>query len=128
MHRSRLSTVLLDCAEEDFEQSIEFWSAALDKEAMRGSDERYVPLRGRVGGAGGPIVMLQRVAAAERAIHLDIESDDIEAEVERLEKLGARVKRKFERWTVMEAPSGHTFCVVRLHRNDFPERAAEWNS
>ncbi len=128
MHRSRLSTILLDCAEEDFERSLIFWSAALDKEPLHGSNERYVPLRGRVGGAGGPIVMLQRVPADERAIHLDIESDDIDAEVERLETLGARVKRRFERWTVMEAPSGHSFCVVRVHRDDFPERATEWNS
>lgn len=126
MHRSRLSTVLLDCDEEHFERSIEFWCAALGKEPLP-LGERYVRLSGHVGGAGAPSVLLQRVPADERAIHLDIETDDVDAEVARLEKLGGRVKRKLEKWTVMEAPSGHAFCVVRVHRDDFPEYAAEWN-
>jgi len=26
----------------------------------------------------------------------------------------------------MEAPSGHAFCVVPVHRPDFPARAVEW--
>ena len=127
MHRSRLSTVLLDCADEDFERGVAFWSEALGREAMRRDDGRYVLLRGRLGRENGPIVALQRVPAEERAIHVDIESDDPEAEVARLEKLGARVKRRMERWTVMESPSGHAFCVVRVHRNDFPGDAREWS-
>ncbi len=125
MHHSRLSTVLIDCDEERFERSVEFWREALGKEAIR-LDDRYVSLRGRVGGDGGAVVMLQRVPAAERAIHLDIETDDVVAEVQRLEKLGARRKAIFDSWTVMEAPSGHAFCVVPARRADFPARAARW--
>lgn len=127
MHRSRLSTVLIDCAPEDYEKGIAFWSEALGKEALPTPDDpRYASLRGRVGGDGGPFVMLQSVPPEERAIHLDIETDDLEAEVTRLEKLGARVKARIGGHVVMVAPTGHPFCVVPVFRGDFPARAAEW--
>ena len=127
MHRSRLTTLLLDCAEEDYERGVEFWSAALGREVLPRENGRYTMLRGRLGGDGGPYVALQRVPAEERAIHIDIETDDIEAEVARLMKLGARIKRRLPRWTVMEAPSGHAFCVVRKRRGDFERHAMEWS-
>lgn len=126
MHRSRLSTVLIDCVDEDYERGVEFWSRALGKEIVPTDRPVYASLRGRIGGDGGPFVGLQRVSAGERAIHLDIETDDVEAEVARLEKLGARVKARIRTHVVMEAPSGHAFCVVRVHRGDFPAGAAEW--
>jgi hypothetical protein len=46
-------------------------------------------------------------------VHLDIETDDVDAEAARLERLGARRVEKIKTWWVMEAPSGHRFCVVR---------------
>ena len=130
MHRSRLSTVVIDCAEGDADRGFEFWSQALGRETLRAGDEdqaRYASLKGRVGGDGGAIVLLQRVSAPERAIHLDIETDDVDAEVTRLEKLGARIKQRIRNHVVMVAPSGHAFCVVPVHRPDFPARAKEWS-
>jgi hypothetical protein len=59
-------------------------------------------------------------------VHLDIESDDIEAEVARLEQLGARRVRDGLRWVVMQAPTGHRFCVVRPGRPGFETDATEW--
>jgi predicted enzyme related to lactoylglutathione lyase len=126
MHRSRLTTVVIDCADDDFERGVSFWSQALGKQAIEQDGPRYKSLRGRIGGEGGPYVLLQRVTPAERAIHLDIETDDVEKEVARLEKLGARVKRRIRNHVVMAAPSGHPFCVVPAHRGDFPGNAAEW--
>lgn len=128
MHRSRLSTILIDCAEADYARSLAFWSAALGREAIpEEGNPRYASLRGRIGGEGGPYVMLQSVPAEERAIHLDIESDDVEAEVARLERLGARIKRRFPDYVVLVAPSGHPFCVVPKARGDFPGDAARWD-
>ncbi|MDJ0865791.1 MAG: VOC family protein [Myxococcota bacterium] len=128
MHRSRLTSVLIDCDEVGFDESVAFWSGALGREAMPepGGKPRYVSLRGRMGGEGAPFVLLQRVPAEERAIHLDIETDDVEAEVARLEGLGARVKARIDRHVVMTAPSGHAFCVVPSSRGDFPGKAAHW--
>jgi len=128
MHRSRLTSFVIDCAEADFQRGTEFWSAAFGKELMphvHGND-RFAALKGRLGGDGGPYVGLQRVPKDERAIHLDIEKDDVEAEVARLERLGARIKARIRRHVVMEAPSGHAFCVVPVQRSDFPAGAVEW--
>jgi hypothetical protein len=66
---------------------------------------------------------VQKVPHASR-VHLDIETDDLDAEVERLEKLGARRIAFVRRWWVMEAPTGQRFCVVRMKH---PERGAAPN-
>ena len=57
-------------------------------------------------------VEVQRVDHESR-IHLDIESDDVDAEAVRLEALGARRLEKVGTWWVMESPTGQRFCVVR---------------
>ena len=125
MHRSRLTNVVIDCADGEYEQGAEFWSAALGRPLV-GRNERFSSLRGRLGAEGSPYLGLQRVPIAERAIHLDIETDDVAAEVARLERLGARVKARIRNHVVMDAPSGHAFCVVPSRRGDFPAGAAEW--
>jgi hypothetical protein len=126
MHRSRLATIVIDCAEPDYEEGLAFWSRALGREEVPLDGLRYTSLRGRVGGKGGPFLLLQRVPEVERAVRLDIETDDVAAEVARLERLGARVKARISRHVVMEAPTGHAFCVVPVYREDFPAKAAEW--
>jgi hypothetical protein len=126
MHRSRLTSVVIDCADDEFERGVEFWSQALGKQAIPQEGPRYVSLRGRIGGEGGPYLLLQRVTKPERAVHLDIETDDVGREVARLEGLGARVKARIRNHVVMVAPSGHPFCVVPAYRGDFPGSAAEW--
>ena len=128
MHRSRLTTVFIDCDPERFERGTDFWSQALGKRAMpMGNDPRYVSLRGRVGGSGGPYVALQRVPADELGYHLDIETDDIEAEIARLSKLGATIKARIRNHVVMLAPTGHAFCIVPVYRPDFDDNATTWN-
>ena len=53
--------------------------------------------------------------------------DNIPAEVERLEQLGAVVVERLERWVIMQAPSGQRFCVVRIQRPGFPKNANRWD-
>jgi hypothetical protein len=48
-------------------------------------------------------------------------------EVGRLEKLGARVAERLERWVVMQAPTGQRFCVVRVQRPGSPKNAVRWS-
>lgn len=70
--------------------------------------------------ADRPELVLQRVAdpaAGGSRLHLDLLVDDLEAAVERLVGLGARVEseeRVFEdhRWRVLADPDGNVFCVV----------------
>ena len=68
---------------------------------------------------------MQKVCHESR-VHIDIESDDIEAEVARLEKLGAKRLKQIETWVVMEAPTGQRFCVVRAKRANFAKEANVW--
>jgi hypothetical protein len=72
-----------------------------------------------------PKVLVQSVTHPSR-VHIDIETDDIDAEVARLERLGARRVAYVKRWWVMEAPTGQRFCVVRPQRTDFESRANAW--
>lgn len=57
-------------------------------------------------------------------IHLDLQADDMEAEVARLVELGALVvaerKRADHAWTVLRDPEGNEFCVERAMSSDRP--------
>ncbi len=125
MHRSRLTTVVIDLSSGAFEAGADFWSSALGRERMV-KNERFESLKGRLGGAGGPLVGLQRGVDDAQGFHVDIETDDGEAEVGRREGLGAQVKARIRDHVVMRAPGGHTFCVVPVARSDFDENAAVW--
>ena len=70
-------------------------------------------------------MQIQKVEHDSR-VHIDIESDDIPAEVARLESLGAKVVNRLERWVVMQAPTGQRFCVVRVQRPGFAKNANIW--
>ncbi|WP_058833766.1 VOC family protein [Luteimonas abyssi] len=125
-HHSRLSTFVLDCEVDDLAPHVAFWSQALGKPvgtADADGDGRYGELRTA---ADEPMLLLQKVAHPSR-IHLDIETDDIEAEVARLEGLGAKRIEQISTWWVMEAPSGHRFCVVRPQREAFGPHLNRWD-
>ena len=125
MHHSRLCALLIDCKCEDVAAAARFWAAALG----RAIDPQHPGTRGNyvmlTTPPGEPLVQIQRVTHDSR-VHLDIETDDIEAEVARLTQLGARVSERLPRWVVMQAPSGQRFCVVRVQRPGFAEKANRW--
>ncbi len=126
MHHSRLSTLVIDCQTDDLDAAVAFWSAALGKRVKSGDvdgDGLYAEFEAAV---DEPIILLQKVAHPSR-VHLDIESDDIDAEAARLEKLGAKKIGFVKRWWVMEAPSGHRFCVVRKQREEFGPYVNRWD-
>jgi predicted enzyme related to lactoylglutathione lyase len=127
MHHSRLSTIVLDCQLDDLEPAIRFWSAALGKpvqDADQDGDGRYAAL---ATADDEPIILLQKVEHESR-VHLDIETDDLDAEVARLQELGARpIAFVKERWWVMQAPTGHRFCVVQKQRERFGPHLNRWD-
>ncbi len=125
MHHSRLCALLIDCDTDDLGEAARFWAEALGRPVdleHPGSRGNYLMLRTP---PDEPIVEIQRVSHESR-VHLDIETDDIAAEVARLERLGARVAQRLERWVVMQAPTGQRFCVVRPQRPGFPGGANRW--
>jgi predicted enzyme related to lactoylglutathione lyase len=124
MHKSKLAGFTIDCQTDDLDGAAIFWGGALGMPVGKSSGEnnRYIEL---LDPEAGLHVEVQSVDHASR-VHLDIETDDIEAEVRRLEALGAKRIRQIHTWWVMQAPSGHRFCVVRPQSPDFSERANEW--
>lgn len=125
MHRSQLAGFIIDCEGEDLNAAANFWGQALGYDVTPLSDPEEENYRKLDTGPDGNHIEVQRVDHASR-VHLDIETDDIEAEVRRLELLGAKRLKQVRNWWVMEAPTGHRFCVVRPQRDSFNATATEW--
>jgi hypothetical protein len=127
MHHSRLCSLVLDCEDGDLVAASAFWSAALGKPVATSDEDgdgKYAVLET----ARDELrVLLQRVDHASR-VHLDIETDDLEAEAARLEALGpTRIAFVHDRWWVMQAPTGHRFCVVGRQGEVFGPNANRWD-
>ena len=121
MHRSRIGLVLIDHGGEHYEQSLAFWAGVQGTTPVR--DGHYASV-GEVGTLG---LEVQRLEEGASRIHLDIESDDVRAEVARLEALGASVVEDRGGHVVMADPGGVVFCVVGIQTGDrFTEDALEW--
>ena len=125
MHHSRLSTFVIDCDTEDIEAAADFWSHALGRQAAPSpdGDDNYRELTTH---KDEPLILVQKVGHPGR-IHLDIEADDLEAEVKRLESLGAKRIEFVKRWWIMEAPTGQRFCVINPQRGELKGHANQWN-
>src|SRR5258708_17714506 len=124
MHKSKLSGFIIDCQTTDLDRSADFWGNALGmpvRELPPGEGEIYKRLEDSQHGLH---IEVQAVSHASR-VHLDIETNDIEAEVRRLEGLGAKRIQAIHTWWVMEAPTGQRFCVVRAASKSFAAQATE---
>jgi len=113
VHHSRLAGFIIDCRTPDLPGAAAFWGAALGLPVLGEDGPTYV----RLDGAGRDLsVEVQRVDHESR-VPPDVESDDVEAEVRRLEALGARAVARVRTWVVLEAPTGQRFCVVDAKRS-----------
>jgi predicted enzyme related to lactoylglutathione lyase len=108
MHKSGLAGFIIDCRTDDLEAAARFWSEALRLPLQADGDPGYRKL---ADGPGGLNIEVQQVDHPSR-VHLDIRSTDVAAEVTRLERLGAKPVARVRDWVVMEAPTGHRFCIV----------------
>lgn len=125
MHKSKLSGFIIDCRGTDLKRAADFWGAALGmplKELPGAEGEKYCGLTDTQHGLD---IEVQLVDHPSR-VHLDIEADDVEAEVRRLEALGARRIQAVKTWWVLEAPTGQLFCVVQARSADFERLACAW--
>ena len=124
MHRSRLGNIVIDCQTEDLLSEAQFWSSALGYPLPEDLDAagKFIQL---VTPPDDVQVIIQKVGHEARA-HLDIETDSINSEVARLQHLGATVVSRKDGWVVMQAPSGHRFCVGSPYRGGFDQGANTW--
>jgi catechol 2,3-dioxygenase-like lactoylglutathione lyase family enzyme len=123
-HRSRLAGFIIDCRTDDLDAATRFWSDALGLPIGEITPEEAATYAKLDDAPGDLHIEVQKVSHESR-VHLDIETDDIEAEVARLEALGAKRVKYVHTWCVMEAPTGQRFCVVRMKH---PERGATPNA
>jgi predicted enzyme related to lactoylglutathione lyase len=126
MHRILLRTICFDFIPEAHEAGLAFWREALATSATRGTHYPEYHILDHPA-ALGPVFVQQIEHGASR-IHLDIESDDVPAEVARLTKAGASVVAEHQSdtvgdWTVLRDPAGLLFCVVSAHDQGFGARA-----
>jgi len=89
---------------------VAFWSAALGATPYV-EDDSYTLL---TGAHDGLAVEVQAVDEEAARYHVDIETDDVEAETARLIALGATVVARPPGWYVLRAPGGHLLCVVAV--------------
>ncbi len=109
MHRTRIYGFFIDTPVDQADGTVAFWTAALGTKIHRDPpDDPYWRL---VDASPGIQVEVQAVDDAPR-YHMDIETDDVAAEVDRLRELGATVVTDNGSWCVLRAPGGHLFCVV----------------
>jgi hypothetical protein len=125
MHKSCLGGLIIDCKTDDLEREARFWGEALGYEILPSDDPDATNYLGLATRDGEPYIEIQSVEHPSR-VHLDIKTDDLEAEVRRLERLGATRIKKVKHWWVLEAPSGHRFCVIPLHKGQHVGRLNSW--
>ena len=130
-HRSRLTAVLVDVPAAAHDAATSFWSAAFGRDVNRVDNHPEYAFLGQV--TPGIEFMVQalqtpRGGDAQPRVHFDIESDDVDAEVARLAKLGAVEVERVQSWVIMRDPVGTTFCVVRVQVKDaFEAHATTWD-
>ncbi len=126
MHKSKLAGFIIDCQTANLESAATFWGGALGMQVRKlpqAEGEKYSQL---IDPQQRLHIEVQAVTHASR-VHLDIESDDVEAEVQRLEALGAIRISQINTWWVIQAPTGQRFCVVRSKGSaDFQQHATRW--
>lgn len=127
-HKSRLAGFMIDCQGGDLAESAAFWSQAIGL-AVIDPDEDGLDRYALLDKLRGDLHVEVQKVEHESRVHLDIESDDIEAEVARLKTLGAvEIARPHDaRWVVMQAPTGHRFCVVRPKSRLTRSNASSWD-
>jgi hypothetical protein len=112
VHRSRFSTLLIDVPSDEAPAAATFWSAALGVPARQvPGEEQFTSLSGSLPDL---VVAVQAINDQPR-YHLDIETDDVEAETARLLALGAVEISRWLDCRTLRAPGGHLLCVIPQH-------------
>lgn len=120
-HRSRVCAILFDVDSQAYESSSRFWSGTLGRPLKFDPAEKYTELPGELD------FLVQNADPGREGVHIDIETDDVDAEVSRLETLGATKRNQVKNWWVMVDPGGHPFCVVPVYSETWPKGAIEWD-
>ena len=109
-HHSRLSKVVIDVPPADHDRELAFWTAAAGQPLTR--FDRHPEYHGVALHGQEFWLLIQRLGQGSARVHIDIHTDDLPAEIARLEKLGAERVQQAHSWQVMRDPVGLLFCVI----------------
>lgn len=124
-HYSRLSKVVIDVPPADHDRELAFWSAAAGQLTRF---DRFPEYHGAALHGQEFWLLLQRLGQGPARVHLDIHTDDLPAEVARLEALGAERVEQVHSWQVMRDPAGLLFCVIPDSPGEFNDtNARRWD-
>jgi catechol 2,3-dioxygenase-like lactoylglutathione lyase family enzyme len=125
MHRSRLGVLLVDHAEAH-DDALAFWAAVTGRRPTSSPDAAGFT---ELGALGSLSFAFQRTGAGTPArMHLDIETDDVAAEVRRVLAAGARLVDDVGDHAILEDPGGLLFCVVPVQDAEvFEAKATTWD-
>ncbi|MET7572759.1 VOC family protein [Streptomyces sp. NPDC005492] len=127
MHRSRVFALLIDTPGPEAAAAAAFWSAALGAPAEPDpAEEQFTRLHEAIPGL---VTAVQSIDDTDPRFHIDIETDDVEAETARLLALGATQIARWLECRVLRAPGGHLLCVLPVHSDPavFNARARTWS-
>jgi hypothetical protein len=125
-HRSRLAILLLDLPPELHDAGRDFWAGATGPPAQADPTDPDWSSLGSF--ADGFRLEVQRTGpGTPPRWHVDVETDDVAAEVQRLEALGARRVADMGGFWQMKDPAGLLFCVVGIQTGEeFDRYATPW--
>ena len=128
MHRSRIGVVLVDHPAEDWDAGLAFWAGV--QGVTPEQDEADSPEYRSLGSVGSASLASQRTGpGTPPRVHLDIETDDVAAEVARVLALGATVLEAREEYSILRDPAGLVFCVVPVQTGEaFEREALTWDA
>jgi hypothetical protein len=109
-HYSRISQIVIDVPSGVHDREVEFWQAATGSTLKR--HERFPEFHTTMLPGEDMGLLIQHLREGGSRVHLDIHTDDVEAEVARLESLGAQRVQRVSHWWVMRDPAGLPFCVI----------------
>ena len=119
-HRSMVTAIVIDVTVEHRPDEVAFWSGATGKDLVRLSYPEYHGAR-----LTSTLVMLvQELGEGAPRVHVDIHTDDVDAEVARLTALGASQVDRLPDWAVMRDPAGLPFCVVKAPAGELDDGPA----
>ncbi|HEX9032517.1 MAG TPA: VOC family protein [Streptosporangiaceae bacterium] len=125
-HYSRLAVVVVDVPGDDHDKELDFWAAA-SGEKLRPIEKLPEYHSAQLHGLDFGL-LIQRIGEGPARMHIDIHTDDLEAEVARLEALGAQRVEALHFWCVMRDPAGLLFCVVAEPAGELTdENAHRWD-
>ena len=122
-HYSRLYKAVVDVPAADHDRELAFWQEATGQPLAE--NDRYPEYHGAVLPRQEFGLLIQRLGDGSARVHLDVHTDDLEAEVARLEGLGAERVARVNSWWVMRDPAGLPFCVIPQPPGSLDDRNAQ---